>query len=83
MRKRLLIPAIAMLALLAAAIPVFAQDAAEDAPSPSASVELRVWQSVRSPIDFWVSATIGGGVNGAPPAWTWSSPWAAVGARAT
>ena len=64
MRKRLLIPAIAMLALLAAAIPVFAQDAAEDAPSPSASVELRVWQSVRSPIDFWVSATIGGGGGG-------------------
>ena len=58
MRTRLLIPAVALLALLAAAIPAFAQEEADDdAPPPSHSVELRVWQSVSDPLDgIWVSA---------------------------
>ena len=58
MRTRFLIPAVALLAMLAAAIPAFAQEEADDdAPPPSHSAELRVWQSIADPLDgLWVSA---------------------------
>ncbi len=41
----------------------------EDEPDPpAASVELRIWQSVRSPLDFWISAR-----SGEDAAWRTSS----------
>ena len=64
LRRRFLVPFAALLAMAAAA-PVFfgggsqAQEADVVAianPAPSASAELRVWQSVRSPLRLWVSA---------------------------
>ncbi len=64
LRRRFLVPFAALLAMAAAA-PVFfgggsqAQEADVVAianPAPSASAELRVWQSVRSPLRLWVSS---------------------------
>ena len=49
--------ALAAATLLMASIPALAQEEAADASPPSASVELRVWQSVADPLDgLWVSA---------------------------
>ena len=64
LRRRFLVPFAALLAMAAAA-PVFfgggsqAQEADVVAianPAPSASAELRVWQSVRDPLRLWVSS---------------------------
>ena len=65
-RRRFLVPLAALLAL-AVAVPVFfgggshaqseAGVVAFENPAPSASAELRVWQSVRDPLDgIWLSA---------------------------
>ncbi len=64
LRRRFLVPFAALLAMAAAA-PVLlgggshAQEAdvvAFENPAPSASAELRVWQSVRQPLRLWLSA---------------------------